>query len=484
MRASPSAARGSASVAASEASPARKRSSSERITRPMVRSARPMSHPEPLFSPDPAPVDFAPDPRVRLPAAAEVVVVGGGMLGASAAYHLARAGMRPLVIEANAPASGASGRNAGMALAGLGGHFPRVTRLVQEAGGRSILDYTTRSLDMIEAWDADLPGGLEWDRFGSLDLALTDAEADHVRRRAELQAAEGLEVRLVGADELGDIAGGLAADLVRIAKWTPGDAKLNPFRLVYALLEATVALGGAVISGVRVDRLLARGGRVSGVATSHGDVQAGAMLLATNAWTPSLAPHLAANLTPIRETVCVTEMLPVSIGAPGFETNHCNEYWRQMRTGEVVIGGYAVADTGMGIGSYSMRVRPQVPPLLAELLARLHPALADARFIRCWAGLLDFASLEIPMAGPLPAEDGTELPGAFVAAGLTGHGHPYAPILGLLMAELIAGGAARTLSLAPFDPRRYVGTVHSPTWLLPFQETAALTRSAGATSPE
>ena len=104
------------------------------------------------------------------------------MLGASAAYHLARAGMRPLVIEANSPAWGASGRNAGMALAGLGGHFPRVTELVQEAGGRSILDYTMRSLDMLEAWDAELPGGIEWDRFGSLDLATDEAEEELIRR--------------------------------------------------------------------------------------------------------------------------------------------------------------------------------------------------------------------------------------------------------------------------------------------------------------
>jgi sarcosine oxidase subunit beta len=140
-----------------------------------------------------------------------------------------------------------------------------------------------------------------------------------------------------------------------------------------------------------------------------------------------------------------------------------------MRTGEVVIGGYAVADEGMGIGRYAMRVRPEVPPLLAGLLARLHPRLRDARIVRCWAGLLDFASLEIPMAGPLPAEDGTPLPGAFVAAGLTGHGHPYAPILGQLVAELIVHGEARTLPLEPFDPRRYVGTPHAPTWLDPFQ---------------
>ncbi len=130
----------------------------------------------------------------------------------------------------------------------------------------------------------------------------------------------------------------------------------------------------------------------------------------------------------------------------------------------------------MGIGSYSIRVRPGVPPMLAGLLARLHPVLADARMVRCWAGLLDFASLEMPMAGPLPAEDGTPLPGAYVAAGLTGHGHPYAPILGLLVAELISGGEPRTLSLAPFDPRRYVGATHAPTWLDPFRGLAPLPR--------
>jgi glycine/D-amino acid oxidase-like deaminating enzyme len=265
-------------------------------------------------------------------------------------------------------------------------------------------------------------------------------------------------------------------DEVCAAKWTPQDAKLNPLRLCYALLEAVRELGGTVVTGVRVDGLLAGSGRAAGVATTHGDVSAGAVLLATNAWTPALAPHLAANLTPIRETVCVTEMLPFSIGRPGFETNQCNEYWRQMRSGEVVIGGFAVADEGMGIGSYSTGVRPDVPPLLAGLLARLHPALADARVIRCWAGLLDFASLEIPMAGALPAEGGTPLPGAYIAAGLTGHGHPYAPILGLLMAELISGGEARTLSLAPFDPRRYVGAAHAPTWLEPFQGMATIPR--------
>ena len=425
----------------------------------------------PRFHPDPEPVPFAPDPAAELPAGAEVVVVGAGMVGASAAYRLALAGMRPLVIEANAPAFGASGRLAGMALAGLGGHFPRVTRLVQASGGRSILDYTTRSLALLRELEATLPGGIEWEDVGSLDLAVSEAEERQVRHMAALQAGEGLEVAILERDELVARAPSLDATRVRAAKWTPGDGKVNPFRLVYRLLEAAQAHGARVVTGVRVDELIARSGRTSGVRTSHGEVAAASVLLATNAWTPALVPWVRTALTPIREHVLVTEPVPPLLG-PGFETNQCNEYWRQMRTGEVLIGGFAVADEAMGIGSYSMAVRPQVPPLLARLLGELHPVLRDVRVIRAWAGLLDFATLEIPLAGRLSAADGTVVPGAYLACGITGHGLPYAPILGLLLAELIAEGAARTLPLDPFDPRRYAGHAAPPTWLDPFQGVA------------
>jgi sarcosine oxidase subunit beta len=200
-------------------------------------------------------------------------------------------------------------------------------------------------------------------------------------------------------------------------------------------------------------------------------VEADAVLLATNAWTPALVGHIGLNLTPIREHVLVTEQVPPLL-SPGFETNQCNEYWRQMRTGEVLIGGYAVADEEMGIGSYSMRVRGQVPPLLARLLIEMHPALRDVRVLRSWAGLLDFASLEIPMVGRLSDAGGATIPGAYLACGFTGHGLPYAPVMGLLLAELIGSGSgsgsADTLPLAPFSPARYAGGARQPTWLEPF----------------
>ncbi len=425
----------------------------------------------PQFRPPPEPVAFTPNPAAELPRHADVVVVGAGMLGASAAYRLALAGLRPLVIEANAPASGASGRLAGMALAGLGGHFPRVTALVHEAGARSILDYTCRSLDLLEELDATLPGGIEWDRSGSLDLLMTEGELARGKAMAAAQNAEGLDARIIDRDELRDRCAALDTSGVLAAKWTARDGKLNPFRLVYGLLDAATRSGARVVTGVRVERLVTAGGRVTGVATSAGTVETDAVLLATNAWTPALVDWVGANLTPIREHVLVTEQVP-PLFDPGIETNSCNEYWRQMRTGEVLIGGYAVADEGMGIGSYSMRVRPSLPPMLAGLLIRLHPALRDVRVVRAWAGLLDFASLEVPMVGALPDEDGRPMPGGYLACGFTGHGLPYAPVMGLLLSELITSGSSRTLPLEPFDPARYAGVVHQPTWLEPFESHA------------
>src|SRR5437764_8971739 len=157
---------------------------------------------ETRYFPTPERVAFEPDPAVELPSGAEVIVVGAGFVGAWAAYHLTRAGMRPLIIEANAPAAGASGRLCGLALAGIGGHFARVNALARASAGRSIVDYTCRSLDLLEAIDAQLPDGIEWERSGSLDLLTDERQAADGRTLADLQRAEGLRVEILAPDDL------------------------------------------------------------------------------------------------------------------------------------------------------------------------------------------------------------------------------------------------------------------------------------------
>ena len=394
---------------------------------------------------------FVPDRGVTTPTGAEVIVVGGGLAGASAAYHLARAGMHPLVLEARSGARGSLGHNVGLAAAGVDGHFEHATRIVKAAGGRSILDYTAHSLDMLEAWDAELPGGLGWKRAGSLHLALDDDEALHLRELGAAQRAEGLAVEVITRKSLGGLLPHMAVGEVRAAKWTPGDGTVDPARSTAALLEAVRSLGGTVVKGVRVKRIRVSGGRVGGVGTSHGDIDAALVLLAAGAGTPALAPHLSPGLARIQRTVCATESLPFRIGDPAFVTSRGARSWRQMPTGEIVIGGLVSVDSSSSEGPR------EAPRRLVDLLARLHPRMAGVRIVGHATTLLADSALGIPMAGGLPSESGVPLPGGYVLAGLGDHGHALAPILGRLVAELIADGEARTLPLAPFDPARHVG---------------------------
>ena len=342
---------------------------------------------DPGLFPPPQLVEFQPDAEADLPQGAEVVVVGAGFVGAWAAYHLAKAGMRPLVIEANAPASGASGRLCGLALAGVGGHFARVNALVRESSDHSIADYTRRSLDLLEAIHGELPGGIEWERCGSLDLLTNDHQEAHAFDLAETQRSEGLRIEMLAPDDLHAVAPTLDLDQVRGAKWTQGDGQLNPFKLVYGLLEAAHRMGARTVRGVRVEKVVARSGRVWGVDTSHGPIQASAVLLATNAWTPALAPAIAGNITPIREHVMVTERLPRTL-MQGFETNQCNEYWRQEPTGELLIGGHAAMTREWGSAATrwqpAARSRPTSPACSAGSIPRSGTLASSACGPGCW----------------------------------------------------------------------------------------------------
>ena len=195
-----------------------------------------------------------------------------------------------------------------------------------------------------------------------------------------------------------------------------------------------------------------RSGRVAGVRTSHGEVATSSVLLATNAWTPSLVPWVRHAVTPIREHIIVTEPVPPLVG-PGLETNQCNEYWRQMKTGEVLIGGFAAADEGMGIGTYDDRGAAAGTAAAGAAAVRASPV--DARCSRHpGSGRACSTSPRSRCRSPGRSAPRTAriVPGAYLGCGLTGHGLPYAPILGLLLAELIAEGAARTLPLDALRP--------------------------------
>jgi gamma-glutamylputrescine oxidase len=402
-----------------------------------------------------------------LPVHAEVAVLGAGIAGCIAALTLARAGVRVAVLDARHPGEGATGRSAGFLIRGTADHPVHVAASLGEERTLELWQYTVASLDALIALVESERMSCGLRRPGGLVLALDADEARDLEDSARLVSRVEPPGEIWTAAEVEHRTGfaGFTAGWFR-----PDDALLDPAQLCTALAAAAERAGACIVPGVRVLQVDDAPRAPLRIHTERGVMRADRALLAVNATLPSLASSWADVITPVRAQMHVTtpDLRGASLPWPVY-AHHGYEYWRQEPTGELLIGGHAASEEEMGIGTYSMTVRHEIAPQLARLLARFHPSLRDARVVRVWAGLLDFASLEIPMAGALPASDGTPLPGAYLVCGLTGHGLPYSAILALLVSELISSSTPRTLPLDPFDPQRYVGAAHQPTWLAPFE---------------
>ncbi len=220
----------------------------------------------------------------QLPAAARVVIVGGGVIGASVAYHLARAGWADvLLLEQNQLAAGTSWHAAGL-----------VGRL-----------RTTTSMTKINKYSAELYAGLEaetghpigWKQVGSLIVGKSEQRMTQLRRTAAMAAIMGVEAHVIGPREAYDRWPLIRYDDLLGAVWLPNDGKLIPKELAVALAKGAQLRGAAVREGVRVADILHESGRAVGVRTDDGaTVRAEYVVLCGGMWSRQLALRCGVSL--------------------------------------------------------------------------------------------------------------------------------------------------------------------------------------------
>ncbi len=362
----------------------------------------------------------------------DLVVVGAGIVGTSVAWHLRRRGWEVLVLEAGPrPAWGASGRNAGMLLTGLGEDYPRCVAGMGRAWAREVWGLTQVNRDELLAHAARL--GVPARRTGSYRLATLPHEARELEEAAELLSRDGFRVRFHDRDPL-DRG-------FRAALEYEGDGTVQPAALVQALLEeaqAPVALETRVL-GVERD-----GGDGVRIATSRGILRARGVALCVNAHAPRLFPHLFADLVrPVRGQVLATEPLSPLLERPGY-AEYGYFYFQQTPDGRLVLGGcrhrFAAQEEG-----YGLETTRSIQRCLEAFLAAHFPEAAGVPIRHRWAGTMAFSADGLPLVGGLPA-----LPEVFFAVGFTGHGMGLGWWTGGLLARLIAEGG----SAWPFDARR------------------------------
>lgn len=329
----------------------------------------------------------------RLPKRADVLVVGGGITGMSLLHHLRARRMDAILVEHAHIAVGASGRNAGFLLAGVADNYAAAVRTYGRDRTREIWSLTLENHDSMIAAASGQPIG--YHRLGSATLASGDEEASQLEESAQLLNEDGFEATWDGH---------------RLVN--PRDGEVDPAAMVGAL--ARQAPQGAIREGVSVTGI--QGGLSEVVVDSDGaECRAGCVILATNAYTPLLLPQVA--IQPRRAQMLASPPHSARVSDMPTYSHFGYRYWRQLPTGEVLIGGWR--DT-----AYDIEVGYDEHPtdaIQAHLDSQLKRMGAGSEVTHRWAGTMGFTESGLPLAGPVDA-----MPNVYLCAGFNGHGMGFA----------------------------------------------------------
>jgi glycine/D-amino acid oxidase-like deaminating enzyme len=381
---------------------------------------------------------------VTTSSAADVVVIGAGVVGASCAFYAARAGLRVTVLDRGPVAGGTTGAGEG-------------NLLVSDKLPGPELDLTRLSIRLWQRIAAEV-GGFEYEPKGGVVVAASEAGLAGLRATSREQSTAGVETVRIRADALLDYEPHLAPDLVGGAFY-PEDAQVQPMLAAAHLLVAARSRGAQVRLGVAVTGFLRDRDRVVGVLTGEGPVPAGAVINAAGTWGGGVAALAGVELPvlPRRGFILVTEPLPRVVRHKVYAA----EYVSDVFSGDAALHVSPVVEgTQAGpvlIGSSRERVgfdrTMSVPVLrrLAEQAVRLFPVLADVAVIRAYRGFRPYSPDHLPIIGP-----DRRAPGLYHACGHEGAGVGLAAATGHVLARLLVGERREVdVDLAPFRPERF-----------------------------
>jgi gamma-glutamylputrescine oxidase len=363
-----------------------------------------------------------PDTASVLDGPADVVVVGAGITGCSAALTLARAGLRVLVRDGREIAGGASGRNGGFALRGGAAPYDVLAASTGRERTRELWSATEAAINRIEALAGDA-----FARVGSLRLAVDAEEREELRAEFALLREDGFAAEWVdsfAAPLDGRFTGGI--------RHIP-DGVLQPARLVRRLAGLAGAAGAEVREHSRVESLE--------------DAGAPTVLVATDGYPSGLLGEIEGLIVPTRGQVIATEPIEERWFEVPHYGRHGFDYWHQTPDGRIVAGGFrdqALDTEFTAVEETTPVVQAALDAFVEELAGR--PLRVDYR----WAGIFGLVLDFLPVVGRVPGEDH-----AWVAGGYSGHGNVLGFLCGELVARAILGDRDPLLDL--FEPARLLG---------------------------
>lgn len=363
-----------------------------------------------------------------LPRAAEVVIVGGGVMGVSAAYHLARRGCTDVVLLERNPFLGmeATGKCAG----GIRYQFSTEINV-----RLSLL-----SLPMLDRFEEEIGQAIDLRRTGYLFLLDNEADVAAFRRNVAMQNRLGVPSQILTREEAQALAPLVQMEDILAAAWHAGDGLADPNGVVQGYAAAARRLGAKIFTGVEARGIHVEGGRVTAVETAQGTISTPIVVDAAGPWAGQVAAMAGVDLpiVPLRRQIVVTTPLR---GLPA-DFPFVIDFSRSLyfhREGEGILTGQSNPHEQPG---FDQSVDHRWTEQHLELATWRLPLLAQAGLLREWAGLYEVTPDAHPVIDRL-----AEPAGFVVVAGFSGHGFMHGPVAGLLVSELILDGEARSLDI-------------------------------------
>jgi glycine/D-amino acid oxidase-like deaminating enzyme len=368
---------------------------------------------------------------------ADAIIIGGGIHGASLAFHLAEGGLRPLVVERDFIAAGATGRSSGL------------VRMHYDLEVESRLAW--QSFQYFRNWAERVGGDCGFTRTGFL-MFVRPAYVEQLKANVAIHQQIGIPTLLVTAEDVSRLAPSFSTDDIELAAYEPESGYADPNGTTRGLLDAAREGGAHLIQGCEVTGILVQGGTVSGVETSRGVYSAPIVVNAAGAWAARVAALVGLDL-PIKtwrhDTMFVLRPPALGLDHPTVIDDLNSMYFRP-ETGHLTLIGLEDSNPIGGAPDGNIdRALPGFVEKAVERICKRIPAMEEASVHSAhggYDGITPDQRAIIGQAGP---------DGFYLDCGFSGTGFKIAPAVGRCLAELILNGKSETVDIGPLHPDRF-----------------------------
>jgi len=384
-------------------------------------------------------------PTLNQDAEADVCIIGGGYTGLSSALHLAKKGLNAVVLEAEKVGWGASGRN--------GGHVGTGQRVSQSAlekkhgleTARQLWGLGLEAVDLVRQLIADYDINCDL-KEGILHVAAKKSHVEYLKQETEvLRSVYGYEkISFIDKGELDHMVG--AGGKYFAAQLDQSSLHLHPLKYAHGLAAAAKEAGARIFENSKV--LGYEKGSTLTVRTARGNVKAKTIILACNGYLKKLAPEIAGCIMPINNFVLATEPLPEQLARELIRDDVAVQdslfvinYWKLSADNRLVFGGGE---------NYTSKFPNDIKSFVRKYMLRVYPQLESTAIDYAWGGTLAITLNRMPSFGTLDSN-------IYHAHGYSGHGIPTATLAGKVLADAIAGDAAKFNLIADLPSPRFPG---------------------------